>query len=107
MHSKSFLNVSPRVRVILLTGSFILILFLVGCGAGDGVSMTGGTEADQAAILAAVDTDLFFDDSLTGTDEDEVAAASAQAEVYVSGGGVTLSGLGGRSTSTSRAASQT
>jgi len=77
-----FLTDSPWVRVILLSGSITLILLLVGCGAGDGVSMTGGNEADQAAILETIETEAFFIDSVTETNEDEDGAAQAQAEAY-------------------------
>ena len=57
-------------------------MFLFGCGTGSSVSVTGGTQADQAAILEAIDTDSFFTGSITDTDEGQDASVSAQAEFY-------------------------
>jgi hypothetical protein len=67
---------------LILATSLFLITFAAGCGSGSGVTMTGGTEADQAAILEILESDAFFIDSATGTDGDRDAADSAQAQVY-------------------------
>jgi len=82
MSRNTFLNRKPWSCSLLLSGSIILVPFLFGCGAGSGVSVTGGTPADQASILEALDADPFFVDSATETNEDEEAAAAAQALVY-------------------------
>jgi len=82
MPGKTDITVSPWVRVLYLSLSVTLVGFLLGCGSGSGVSMTGGSEADQAAILEAIETEAFFSDSVTDTDEDEGSAAEAQAQAY-------------------------
>ncbi|MDF1535567.1 MAG: hypothetical protein P1S46_03575 [bacterium] len=82
MNNKTHCFRNYRVEVLVLAVSGLLLAFLAGCGSGSGVSITGGTEADQAAILAAVETEPFFVESVTGTDGDEDAAAAAQAQVY-------------------------
>ena len=91
MERNTLLAVRPWIRVLLLSGSISLIMFLFGCGAGNGVSMTGGSEADQAAILEVVETDAFFVESVTETDVDEEAASAAQANLY--GGQVPIQSL--------------
>jgi hypothetical protein len=70
------------VKIIVLAVSSTLFAFLAGCGSGSDVTMTGGSEADQADILEVVETDAFFVESVTETDEDEEAASEAQANLY-------------------------
>ena len=82
MKSKVMAPKKYRVEVLALAVSSLLLAFLSGCGTGSEVSVTGGTAADQTAILAAVETEPFFIESITDTDEDNEAAAGAQAQVY-------------------------
>lgn len=82
MERNTLLAVRPWIRVLLLSGSISLLTFLLGCGSGSDVTMTGGSEADQAAILEVVETDAFFVESATETNEDEDGAATAQAQAY-------------------------
>ena len=82
MERNTLLAVRPWIRVLLLSGSISLLTFLLGCGSGSDVTMTGGSEADQAAILEVVETDAFFVESATETNEDEDGAATAQAQLY-------------------------
>ena len=70
------------IKILVLAVSSILFAFIAGCGPGSGVTISGGTEADQTAILEAIDTDSFFVDSVTETNEDADAANSAQAQIY-------------------------
>jgi len=69
--------------MILLPGLVLLTFALLGgCGTGEGVSISGGTEADQNAILQAVNTDPFFVESVTDMDVDEEASAAAGAQIF-------------------------
>ena len=78
MNQKTLSVETPWIMVVVL----LLAVSFTGCGGGDGFSMTGGSEADQAAILEALETDDFFTDTVTETDEDEDGAAAAQAQLY-------------------------
>ena len=69
-------------RIILLSAAISSMALFAGCGTGDGISMTGGSAADQAAILDVIESDAFFIDSVTETDEDEDGAVGAQAQAY-------------------------
>ena len=82
MGRNMFLNRKAWSCSLLLSGSIILVPFLFGCGTGSGVSVSGGTAADQAAILEALDADPFFVDSATQTNVDEEAFAASPAQVY-------------------------
>jgi len=82
MRKRTLLARKLWIEIFLLSASVSLLVFLTGCGSGSDVTMTGGSEADQAAILEVVESDAFFIDSVTETDEDEDEAAQAQAEAY-------------------------
>ncbi|UCG38109.1 MAG: hypothetical protein JSV00_07855 [bacterium] len=57
------------------------VIFVLGCGTGSSVTATGGTQADEAAVLTALESEEFFTDSVTDTSIDEEAAAAAGAQV--------------------------
>jgi hypothetical protein len=80
MREETLLARKLWIKIFFLSIVASLLAFLAGCGSGSGVTMTGGSEADQAAILEIVETDAFFAESVTETDED--AATAAQAQVY-------------------------
>jgi len=89
-HIKKF-----RGKIIVLAVSSAIFVFFAGCGSGSDVTMTGGTEAEQAAILEVLDTDAFFVESSTETDEDEDGASASQAQLYV--GQISLQSLSAKS----------
>jgi hypothetical protein len=78
MQQKTLLASKPWITVLLM----VAVVSFFGCGTGSEISMTGGTTADQSAVLAAVETEPFFTESITDTDEDNEAAAEAQAQIY-------------------------
>ena len=82
MESRKASKVQLWVQILALSTSVSILAFLPGCGAGSGVSMTGGTAADEAAILQVLEADDFFLDSVTDTSEDEEGAGAAQAQIY-------------------------
>jgi hypothetical protein len=74
--------VSYRFEAFVLTVCGIFLLIANGCGTGGVVNSTGGTDADQAAVLRVLELEPFFTESLTNTDEDQESAEAADVQFY-------------------------
>ena len=77
---------------VSVSAAAVLLLALAGCGTGETVSMDGGTDADQAAVMQALEESGFFGVDLTDTDEDAEASAEA---VYGADDAQQLAAVGG------------
>jgi hypothetical protein len=80
-HKTQFL-LGYRFEVLAPAVFGIFFIITIGCGTGGVVNSTGGNDADQMAVLQALEQEPFFTESLTDTDEDQESAEAAGAQVY-------------------------